>query len=41
MLKRCIEEYLEREIFDVDETQGDWQKIKYDIPSKENGRTLR
>ena len=41
MLKRCIEEYLGREIFDVDEAPGDWEKIKYNIPSKENGRTLR
>ena len=41
MLKRCIEDYLGREIFDVDEVQGDWEKVKNVIPSDEKGATLR
>lgn len=41
MLKRCIENYLGREIFDVDEVEGDWRKIRDVLPSNETGRTLR
>lgn len=41
MLKRCIEDYLGREIFDVDEVHGDWEKVKNVIPSDEKGATLR
>ena len=41
MLKRCIEDYLGHEIFDVDEVEGDWRKIRDVLPSNETGRTLR
>lgn len=41
MLKRCIEDYLKREIFDVDEVNGDWQKVRDVIPSNVTDRFLR
>lgn len=41
MLKRCIEDYLGREIFDVDEVDGDWEKVRDVIPSTVNDRSLR
>ena len=41
MLKRCIEDYLGREIFDVDEVDGDWEKVRDVIPSTINDRSLR
>lgn len=41
MLKRCIEDYLHHEIFDVDEVNGDWEKVRDELPSNETGRTQR
>ena len=41
MLKRCIEDCLGREIFDVDEVDGDWQKVRDVIPSNVTDRSLR
>lgn len=42
MLKRCIEDYYKREIYDVDEVQYiSAEKIKLDIPQEEKGFTLR
>ena len=42
MLKRCIEDYYKREIYDVDEVQHiSTEKIKFDIPLEEKGFTLR
>ncbi|WP_298535293.1 TOPRIM nucleotidyl transferase/hydrolase domain-containing protein, partial [uncultured Methanobrevibacter sp.] len=40
MLKRCIEDYLGHETFDVDEVD-DWKKVRDELPSQESGRTLR
>lgn len=40
MLKRCIEEHIGREIFDVDEVDF-WENVKNKIPTEETGRTLR
>ena len=41
MLKRCIEDYLGHEIYDVDEVDGNWEKVRDEMPSNETGRTLR
>ena len=41
MLKRCIEDDLEHETFDVDEVDGNWEKVRNQLPSNETGRTLR
>ena len=41
MLKRCIEDYLGHETFDVDEVNGNWEKVRDQLPSDETGRTLR
>lgn len=41
MLKRCIEDDLEHETFDVDEVDGNWEKVRDELPSNETGRTLR
>lgn len=42
MLKRCIEDYYKREIYDVDELQYiSAEKIKSDIPMDEKGRNIR
>lgn len=40
MLKKCLEDYLGREILDVDEANF-WENVKSKIPSEEKGRTLR
>lgn len=41
MLKRCIEDHLGYLTFDIDETGGNWEKIRDECPSHETGRTLR
>lgn len=41
ILKRCIEDYLGHETFDVDEVDGNWEKVRDQLPSDETGRTLR
>ena len=41
MLKKCIENYCGHEILDVDETNGDWKKVRDTLPQNETGRTLR
>ena len=41
MLKKCIENYCGHEILDVDETNGDWEKVRDTLPQNETGRTLR
>ena len=42
MLKRCIEQYIGREIYDVDEIDNyALDKIKNTIPSKEKGQSVR
>lgn len=41
MLKRCIEDDLSHETFDVDEVDGNWEKVRDELPSNETGRTQR
>lgn len=41
MLKRCIEDDLSHETFDVDEVDGNWEKVRDKLPSNETGRTQR
>lgn len=41
MLKRCIEDELGHETFDVDEVDGNWRKVRDELPSNETGRTQR
>ena len=41
MLKKCIEDYKGDKIFDIDEVDGDWEKVRDKNPSLETGRTLR
>ncbi len=41
MLKRCIEDDLAHETFDVDEVDGNWEKVRDKLPSNETGRTQR
>jgi len=41
MLKRCIEDHLGHLTFDIDESDGNWEKIRDNCPSDETGRTLR
>ena len=41
MLKKCIEDYCGHEILDVDETNGDWEKVRDTLPQNETGHTLR
>ena len=41
MLKKCIEDYLGREIFDVDEIDMSWEDIKNIIPSEIKDGSIR